>query len=61
MQISSSSAGYPANMDSGVSSVQQSSQMNTQSQKLDKPELQESQQTPKVSVDGKGGILDIKG
>ncbi len=61
MQISSAASGYPTNMSSGVSSVQQSSQVNIQSQKADEPEVQQSQQTIKVPVDGKGGNLDIKG
>lgn len=59
MQISSSSGAYPASMSSNVTQVQQSSQMNAQSQKLNESEVQQSQQAPKVPVDGKGTILDI--
>jgi hypothetical protein len=64
MQIGSSSSGYPTNMSSGISTVQQSSQVdalkiNIQNQKPDEPDVKQSGQGSKMHVDGKGGNLDI--
>jgi hypothetical protein len=51
-------------MSSGISTVQQSSQVdalkiNIQNQKPDEPDVKQSGQGSKMHVDGKGGNLDI--